>query len=145
MAESSHEFGTIIGPDAVFKGDLSFDSAAKVLGKFEGSINAKGKIHIADGSVCKATITAKEVAVEGVVEGNVEAADRVEVKPTGSINGDIVASRMVVSDGASINGHCRIGSENGIKGRASTEVKPGERAAVQQGQAVKKDNRAPVV
>jgi cytoskeletal protein CcmA (bactofilin family) len=109
MAEASPEFGTILGPDAKFKGDLTFDSAAKVLGHIEGSIKSKGKVLIADGSKCKASVKAKEVAIEGLIEGDVEATERVEVKPNGRINGDIVASRMTMADGAAIEGHVRIG------------------------------------
>ena len=129
MAESNQEFATIIGADAKFKGDLEFESAAKVLGRFEGSIKSKGKIHIADGAECKATIAAKEVAVEGRIDGDVEAADRIELKPNGVVTGDIVAARMTMSEGASINGHCHIGP-NGQSGdakskaRAVTETKP---------------------
>ncbi len=40
MAESSPEYGTVLGPDAKFKGDLSFDSAAKMLCHIEGSIKS---------------------------------------------------------------------------------------------------------
>ncbi|UCD75399.1 MAG: polymer-forming cytoskeletal protein [Phycisphaerales bacterium] len=128
MADSGQDFGTIIGPDASFKGDLTFNSAAKVLGSFEGSIISKGKIHIADGAKCKATINAKEVAIEGRVEGNVEAGERIEIKPTGAITGDITATRMSMADGASIDGHCRIGLNGqataGAKASSATEVKP---------------------
>ncbi|MHC5022842.1 MAG: bactofilin family protein [Planctomycetota bacterium] len=120
MAETSQEFATIIGPDASFKGDLTFDSAAKVLGKFEGSIKSKGKIHIAGGSACKATISAKEVAVEGHVVGNVEAKDRLDLKPKGRITGDIVAARMSMADGAAIEGFMRIG----VNGRDESERAP---------------------
>ena len=120
MADSSPEFATVIGPDASFKGDLRFESAAKVLGRFEGSITSKGKVHIANGSDCKATIAAKEVAVEGRIEGNVEAGDRIEIKPTGIVMGDIVAARMVMAEGASINGHCHIGPN----GQATVPGKP---------------------
>ena len=69
MADASQEYSTIIGADATFKGDLTFDSAAKVVGTVEGSITSKGKVHVADGANCKATVTAKEVSVEGLVEG----------------------------------------------------------------------------
>ena len=91
MAELCPEYGTILGPDAKFKGDLSFDSAAKMLGHIEGSIKSKGKVLIANGCKCKASVSAKEVAIEGYIEGNVEATERVEVKPKGRISGDIVA------------------------------------------------------
>jgi cytoskeletal protein CcmA (bactofilin family) len=133
MADTSHDYGTIIGADAKFKGDLTFDSSAKVLGQIEGSIASKGVVHIAGGSQCKAAVNAKEVAVEGHIEGNVNATDRVELRPKGRITGDIVASRMSMADGASIVGHCRIGV-NGQAGEerggrttsttTSTEVKP---------------------
>lgn len=122
MAESSPEYGTILGPDAKFKGDLTFDSAAKVLGHIEGSIKSKGKVLIADGSKCKASVTAKEVAIEGFIEGNVEATERVEVKNNGRISGDIVASRMSMADGAAIEGHVRIGID-GTKAASTTEPK----------------------
>jgi cytoskeletal protein CcmA (bactofilin family) len=130
MADTSHDFGTIIGADAKFKGDLTFDSSAKVLGQIEGSIASKGIIHVAGGSLCKAAVNAKEVAVEGHIEGNVQATDRVELRPKGRITGDIVATRMSMADGASIVGHCRIGvnghADSASKGTASTEVKPAQ-------------------
>ena len=40
MAETRSEYGTVLGPDAKFKGELSFDSAAKVQGSIEGSIKS---------------------------------------------------------------------------------------------------------
>lgn len=139
MADSSPEFATVIGPDASFKGDLRFESAAKVLGRFEGSITSKGKVHIANGSDCKATIAAKEVAVEGRIEGNVEAGDRIEIKPTGIVMGDIVAARMIMAEGASINGHCHIGPNGQAtapgKPASVTEAKPAEPAQPKPSQA----------
>lgn len=139
MADTN-EFGTIIGPDANFKGDLTFDSAAKVLGTFEGSITAKGKVQIADGATCKATVKAKEISVEGRVEGNLEAADRVELRPNGVIAGDITAARMTMADGASIDGHCRIGVNGAASKPAASaaEVKPQAQPQQQPQQAVAK-------
>jgi cytoskeletal protein CcmA (bactofilin family) len=141
MADTNPEFGTIIGADANFKGELNFDSAAKFLGKFEGSITSKGRVHVADGSNCKATVKAKEISVEGHIEGNVEATDRLELKPKGTIVGDVTAARMVMADGASIDGHCRIGVNGhaGTRGGgATTEVKPAASQPQQQPAAAKK-------
>ncbi|MCZ6837164.1 MAG: polymer-forming cytoskeletal protein [Planctomycetota bacterium] len=126
MATNSQDFNTIIGPDASFKGDLKFESSAQVLGKIEGTITAKGRLEVSGGSECKATVLAKEVIVEGHIQGNVEAGDLVELKPKGMITGDIVAARMSMAEGAAIDGHCRIGVSNNAGGSAksSTEVKP---------------------
>lgn len=124
MAETTKEqFETVIGADATFKGELTFDSSANVLGKVEGSINAKGRIHVAKGADCKATVSAKEVAVEGHIDGNVEAEDRVEILANGCITGDVVAARMNMAEGASINGFCRVGVNGAAKSATTTEVK----------------------
>ncbi len=124
MADSAADYGTILGPDAKFKGEFSFDSAAKVLGRVEGSITSKGKLLIAAGSTCKANVTANEVAIEGFIEGNVEATERVEIKAKGRINGDIIASRMTMGDGATIDGHVRIGIDAKSDGKATSTAEP---------------------
>ncbi len=124
MAESPTDFATVLGPDAKFKGDVTFDSAAKVMGHVEGSIKSKGRVLIAQGAKCKASIAAKELAVEGLVEGNVEAAERVEIKPNGRITGDIVASRMTMADGAAVEGNVRIGIDGKESGKAAATAEP---------------------
>ena len=131
MAIESQEFSTIIGSDASFKGDLKFDSSAKLMGKIEGTITAKGRLEVSPGSECKATITAKEIAVAGHIQGNVEAGDIVELKPKGMITGDIVATRMSMAEGAAIDGHCRIGvngKSETTTSRTTSEVKTTARA-----------------
>ena len=129
MVDTNSEYATILGADAKFKGDLSFDSTAKLVGSFEGAIKGKGKIFIADGSNCKASVSAKEVAVEGHIQGDVQATERVEIMPSGRITGDIIAARMSMADGASIDGHVQIGPNglSGPKASAAAEMKPGAR------------------
>ncbi len=125
MADSRAEFNTILGPDATFKGDLSFDSAAMVQGRIDGSIKSKGLVFIADGATCKATVKAAQVAVEGHINGNVEATERVEIKKSGRISGDIIAARMTMADGASIEGHVQIGLEGkAASAKASATAEP---------------------
>lgn len=125
MADSRPDYGTVLGPDSSFKGDLSFDSAAMVQGRIEGSIKSKGKVLIADGSTCKASVSAGQVAVEGHIEGDVQATERVEIAKSGRITGDIVASRMTMADGAAVEGHVRIGLDGkGDGAKASVTAEP---------------------
>ena len=55
---SESEFPTVIGPDAKFKGELSFDSGVKILGGFEGRISTKGNLIVAQEGVIQADIEA---------------------------------------------------------------------------------------
>ena len=125
MTTSGEEFNTVIGPDATFKGELTFESSAKLLGKIDGTITAKGRLEVSAGSECKATVSAKEVIVQGHIQGNVEAGDLVELKPKGMITGDIIAARMSMAEGAAIEGHCRIGvGGKTAASKSMTELKP---------------------
>jgi len=119
---------TVIGPDAHIKGEMTFPSSARVLGSIEGSITAKSELHVAEGSVCKASIDAAKVTVDGRVHGNVTASERVELNASAHVEGDLDAAKLVVVEGATFIGHCRIGvngKANGVAApAASTATSP---------------------
>jgi cytoskeletal protein CcmA (bactofilin family) len=54
-------------------------------------------------------VSAKDVVVMGQVDGNLIVGDRVDVRNEGSVNGDVVAQRLTVEDGAFINGKVDLG------------------------------------
>jgi cytoskeletal protein CcmA (bactofilin family) len=115
MAEQAH---TIIGPDTHIKGDMTFDSTARLLGSFEGRIAAKGEFQIADSAICKAAVEAGKITIDGQLEGNITARDRVELSSKARVKGDLIATKLVVADGASFVGHVTVGPE------ASKAAKP---------------------
>ena len=107
---------TVIGPDTHIKGEMVFDSTARILGTFEGRIVAKGEVQIGEGAACKASVEGSNVIVDGVVEGDITARDRVQLNTRARVIGDVTATTLVVAEGASFVGHCRVGSEAGSKG-----------------------------
>ncbi len=121
MADSTP---TVIGPDTTIKGELTFNSKARLLGTVEGQITAKGDFEVAEGANCKASIDASKVTIDGLVEGNVTATDRVELNAKAQLTGDLTASKLVVTEGASFVGHCRIGAASGNGHARSVETKP---------------------
>jgi cytoskeletal protein CcmA (bactofilin family) len=102
---------TVIGLDTHIKGDMTFDSAARILGTFEGRISAKGELQVADTATCKASVEANKVQIDGTMDGNVTAKDRVELTSKAKLKGDVVATRLIVAEGASFVGHCTVGPE----------------------------------
>src|SRR5262249_60432093 len=64
---------TVIGADTHIKGDMSFDSTARILGTFEGKITSKGELQVANGATCRASVEASKVLVDGEVDGNLAA------------------------------------------------------------------------
>ena len=69
MAENQggNDFPTIIGPDASFKGELTFEKGLRLMGKFEGKINAGGRLHVAREARMAADVEGAAIVVEGEV------------------------------------------------------------------------------
>ena len=112
MAEAGNqEFPTVLGPDANFKGELSFEKGMRLMGRFEGKVNTPGRIHIAREAKMAADVDAGAIIVEGEVQGNLSANDRIELKQTARYEGDLRATKLVVDEGAVFNGHVSVGPD----------------------------------
>ena len=64
----------------------------------------------ANGTI-KAEIHAKSVVVIGKVSGNIHGTDRIEIQSTGVVQGDVIAPRLVVAEGAVLNGNIQTGGK----------------------------------
>lgn len=118
---------TVIGPDTKIKGEMSFERTARVLGHFEGRVTTSGELQIGGSAHCKAALEAGTVIVDGLVEGDVLARERVQLNGSAKVIGDIVAEKLIVSEGASFSGHCRVGPEAvaaASKPNAETKAEP---------------------
>ena len=108
---TQQEFPTIIGPDASFKGELSFEKGMRLMGKFEGRITTPGRLHIAKEARMQGDVESGSIIVEGEVKGNLTAADRIELKQTTRLEGDLRATKLTVDEGAIFSGHVTVGPE----------------------------------
>ena len=112
MAEGGNqEFPTVLGPDASFKGELSFEKGMRLMGRFEGKITTPGRLHIAKEAKMSADVDAGAIIVEGEVQGNLAASERIELKQSARYQGDLTASKLVVEEGAAFVGHVSVGPE----------------------------------
>ena len=112
------DFTTVIGADAVFKGELSFDKGVRVDGRVEGKIATNGNIAISQAGKLEADVNAGAIVVEGSIKGNLTASDRIELRQSARLEGDIKASKLIVTEGASFNGHCSVGANAAGGGNA---------------------------
>jgi cytoskeletal protein CcmA (bactofilin family) len=117
MAETGNQdYTTILGPDATFKGELSFEKGMRLHGKLDGSITTPGRLHVAKEAQMEASVEAGAIILEGEVRGNLTATDRIEMKPTTRYEGDLTTSKLVVEEGAQFRGHVSVGPD-AVKGR----------------------------
>ena len=113
-----------IGKSISIKGDLTGSEDVVVEGKVEGKIDLpQNELTIgADGNV-HADVHAKTVMVIGRVAGNVSASERVEVQTSGIVEGDVRAPKLVVQEGAVVNGSIQMEGKPG-EPKPASQTKP---------------------
>jgi len=119
---------TAIGPTIVIKGKLKSDEDLIVKGRIDAEISSSKALYIENSGVIKANVRVKSVRVSGVLVGNINAEDKVEIAPDGRVVGDLMAPRIVISDGAAFRG--RIDMQNFEEGRESKPAAEAEKKPV---------------
>ena len=95
----------IIGSSIVIKGEVSGSENLLIEGTVEGSINLRDhQVTIGSKGRIRADITAKSITIMGDVKGNVSALEKVELKESGRLEGDITAPNLVIAEGAYLKG-----------------------------------------
>lgn len=103
---------TVIGKSIVIKGELFCSEELYVDGQVEGAIDPKGnRLTIGPNGCVKANVNASAVVVQGKLEGNVQASDRVDLKQSAVVTGDIAAQRISIDEGAYFKGRVNIQRE----------------------------------
>ena len=100
----SSEVATI-GKSVVVKGELSGSEDLVVDGEVEGSIALRGQsLTIGPNGRVRANIEARNVILHGRVDGDIHASERVELRKSASLSGDITTARISIEDGAFFKG-----------------------------------------
>ena len=114
-----------VGKSIKFKGEISGSEDLVVDGEVEGTIELRDNSLIVgpNGNV-RAQIKARTITVQGRLEGNVHAGERIEIRKTGSLEGDLVTPRIVIEDGAVFRGSIDILKPGAVPQRPAPSHKP---------------------
>jgi len=109
---SSGGAGTVLGADVEFKGSLKFGDDLRINGKFEGELTSAGTVHVGPQGDVQAEISVGNAVVEGTVNGNITASDRIELRSTAQMMGDLRSSKLIVEEGVVFVGRCEVRPES---------------------------------
>jgi cytoskeletal protein CcmA (bactofilin family) len=98
-----------MGPNDSLEGKLTYEGHVHVDGRAEGELRVTGNIDVASGAKVKALLEASNVTIKGDVEGALNARDKLILGKNAKLSGDINVRRLQIEDGASLNGHVRMG------------------------------------
>ncbi|MEA2562636.1 MAG: hypothetical protein QOH06_4140 [Acidobacteriota bacterium] len=113
---------THIAPGSRVQGQLSGPTELLVEGEVEGEIRVDSTVMIGTEGVVQGPVTAHVVRIGGRVFGNVTASDRIEVAPSGSLEGDAAAPRIIIAEGAFFKGRVEMTGESKLADKL--EIKP---------------------
>ncbi len=95
----------VIGPSIVIKGDLSGEEDLVIEGRVEGEINLKQHdVTIGRNGRIRANVYASSISVEGELQGDLIGDEKVVIRKTGNVKGNIVSPRVNLEEGAKFKG-----------------------------------------
>ena len=100
---------SVIAADLVIEGKIEGAGHVRIAGKFKGDVKVQGNLTIDQGARVSGGVSAQKVSLAGELDGNIDAAQQVELLPSGVINGDVKAGSLTVAAGSRIRGHVECG------------------------------------
>lgn len=95
--------------DVEIKGTIKFSNAMKIDGKFEGEmLTEEGELFVGKTGSVKANVKVKNAVIEGNMDGNVTATEKVELKEKAHLVGDLKARTLVIEEGVVFVGNCNV-------------------------------------
>lgn len=102
--EEPESRASFIGPKIAFQGEVLGDEDVLIEGRLDGRVKISKSFRVGPHGVVLAEVAAATVTIAGRVVGNVSALERVELLPTGTLEGNIQAPRIVIGEGARFTG-----------------------------------------
>jgi cytoskeletal protein CcmA (bactofilin family) len=101
--------GAVLTASLIVKGEISGREDLYVDGEVHGKIQIlEGKVTVGPHGRVSADIEAREILVQGKVQGSIHGRERVEIAATGDVHGDVTARRLVIEEGAAVQGSIEV-------------------------------------
>ena len=107
--DSLDGFSTSIGPDNIFKGNVSGTGHSIILGSIIGDCDLDGTLVVGEGGVWTGNITADNIVIAGEVKGDIMANKKIDVVSTANINGSLSCPLIAIAEGAVHEGEIHMG------------------------------------
>ncbi len=108
---ADHNSMSVIDQGCEFNGHLTFGGTLILNGKFRGDVLSSDTLIVGEAGELHADVQVGVAIISGQISGDVTARERVEIKGTARIIGDIVSPVLVLEEGVIFNGRCKMKGE----------------------------------
>jgi cytoskeletal protein CcmA (bactofilin family) len=113
MKESAERIDVFLNRDSIFEGKVTFEGVFRLEGKVVGEIFNSGTLILGETAVIQGKLGVDALILNGRVEGEVNAKERVEIHSKGKIYGTVMAPVLVIQDGGILEGNCKMVPKSG--------------------------------
>ena len=106
---------SIISAGLSIEGKIEGVGHVRIAGDFKGDVNVQGNLTIESGAHLTGGVKADTVIIGGQLDGNIDAASRVEILQTGVLNGELKAGSLTVAAGSRMRGKVEFGWDEKAK------------------------------
>jgi cytoskeletal protein CcmA (bactofilin family) len=118
---------SIIAAGLTIEGKIEGAGSVRIAGNFQGDVHVKGNLTIEPGAKLIGGVRAATVIIGGELEGNIDAASKVELLQSGVLNGNLNAGSLTVAAGSRMRGQAEFGWE-AKPGRTEMRMESGSAA-----------------
>ena len=108
MNQDLEEIKVFLGKNCLFEGKVTFEGIFRLEGKVKGEIFNSGTLIMGEASFIKGKLGVNALILNGRVEGEVNAKERVEIHSKGKLYGTISTPILVIQEGGIFEGNCKM-------------------------------------
>jgi len=117
----------ILSNDVHIKGSIRFTDDLLVDGRIEGEISSDGSLTVAENAHIKAEVSTKSIVIYGKVHGNITCTERVEIKGSAEMVGDVKAGTISIEPGAIFVGKSEVGNPSSVPKKIAPVPQSGDK------------------
>ncbi len=114
LRDAVGRFASVLGPDALLRGELAGSGDYIVLGRVEGDSTLEGTVVLERSGVWEGRLRARSLVISGTLHGEAVAVERVELTASARVRGDILAPSIAIAEGAVFEGKIQSGTSSGV-------------------------------
>lgn len=120
--ETYKEAETVIGPSVKVEGNFASDGDVVIEGQLTGTLKTSKNVRIGTAARIKADVEAANILQSGEIRGNVKCLEKLQLKSTAKIFGNVETNILSVEEGGVLNGKCQMVKKESPVGEQNPEI-----------------------
>jgi cytoskeletal protein CcmA (bactofilin family) len=127
MKQNSEEINVFWDKGCMFNGKMTSEGIFRLDGEMEGEISHSGTLIIGETAVIKGNLDVNVLILNGKLEGEVNAKERMEIQSRGKLYGTVYTPIFIIQDGGVFEGNCKMSAQSDHERNPEDAGKPAVR------------------